>query len=300
MNHRVLTMDRLSPARFAGAMTTSPILVLGATGKTGSRVLTRLAAAGHAVRAGSRSADPPFDWEQHATWAPAVAGVRSIYLTYQPDLAFPGAADRVAGVVAAAKVAGVRRIVLLSGRNEPGAQAAERVVEHSGLEWTLLTASFFAQNFSELPMALDGALDGVVAFPAGDVREPFVDVDDIAEVAVEALTTDRHLGERYELTGPRLMTFADAVAEIASATGRTIEYLPITIDDMSAAMRAEGVPDGDVEAYAELFATVLDGRNAYLSDEVERILGRPPCDFAEYVASSVPTGVWDVAAGRTT
>jgi len=280
-------------------MTTRTILVLGATGKTGRRVSTRLAAAGHTVRAGSRSADPPFDWEQPATWAPAVAGVRSIYLTYQPDLAFPGAAERVAGVVSAATVAGVQRIVLLSGRNEPGARAAEQVVEQSGLEWTLLIASFFAQNFSETPMALDGVLDGVLAFPAGDVREPFVDVDDIAEVAVEALTADRHLARRYELTGPRLMTFADAVAGIAAATGRRIEYVPITIGEMSAAMRAEGVPDGDVEAYAELFATVLDGRNAYVSDDVERILGRPPRDFSEYVASTVAAGVWDIAAGRT-
>ena len=280
-------------------MTTPTTLVLGATGKTGHRVLARLAAAGHAVRSGSRSADPPFDWVQPATWAPAVSGVHSIYLTYQPDLAFPGAADRVAGVVAAAKAAGVQRIVLLSGRNEPGARAAELIVEQSGLEWTVLTASFFAQSFSELPMALDGVLDGELAFPAGDVREPFVDADDIAEAAFAALTTDRHLRRRYELTGPRLMTFADAVAEIAAATGRRIEYVPITIDDMSAAMRAEGVPEGDVEAYAELFATVLDGRNAYVSDDVERILGRPPRDFAAYVAATLPTGVWNVAAGRT-
>jgi uncharacterized protein YbjT (DUF2867 family) len=294
MNHCVSAMERPKHVRFAGAMTTATILVLGATGKTGRRVGTRLTAAGHAVRVGSRFADPRFDWEEPATWAPAVAGVRSIYLTYQPDLAFPGAADRVAGVVSAADAAGVQRIVLLSGRNEPGARAAELIVEQSGLEWTVLTASFFAQNFSELPLALDGVLDGVLAFPAGDVLEPFVDVDDIADVAVEALTTDRHLGRRYELTGPRLMTFADAVAEIASATGRTIEYAPITIDAMSAAMRAEGVPDCDVEAYAELFATVLDGRNAYLSDDVERILGRPPRDFDEYIASTLPTGVWDV------
>ena len=275
------------------------MLVLGATGKTGRRVLARLAAAGHAVRSGSRSADPPFDWEQPATWAPSVSGVHSIYLTYQPDLAFPGAADRVAGVVAAATAAGVQRIVLLSGRNEPGARAAELIVEQSGLEWTVLTASFFAQNFSELPMVLDGVLDGVLAFPAGDVREPFVDVDDIAEAAVVALTTDRHLRRRYELTGPRLMTFADAVTEIAAATGRRIEYVPITIDDMSAAMRAEDMPEGDVEAYAELFATVLDGRNAYVSDDVERILGRRPRDFAEYVAATLPAGLWNVAAGRT-
>jgi uncharacterized protein YbjT (DUF2867 family) len=280
-------------------MTNPTILVLGATGKTGRRVITRLAESGHTVRAGSRSADPRFDWEDAATWAPAVAGVGSIYLTYQPDLAFPGAADRVAGVVDAAKAAGVHRIVLLSGRNEPGARAAEQIVERSGLEWTLLTASFFAQNFSELDIVHDGVLAGVFAFPAGDVGEPFVDADDIAAVAVDALTSDRHLGLRYELTGPRLMTFAEAVAEIAAAAGRPIQYVPITIDDMSAAMRAEGVPETDVDAYADLFTTVLDGRNAYLSGDVERILGRPPRDFADYVAATAPTGVWDVAAERS-
>ena len=277
-------------------MTNPTILVLGATGKTGRRVITRLTASGHAVRAGSRSADIAFDWEDPATWAPAVAGIGSIYLTYQPDLAFPGAAERVAGLVHAAKAAGVRRIVLLSGRNEPGARAAEQVVEQSGCEWTLLVASFFAQNFSELDTVRDGVLAGVVAFPAGDVREPFVDADDIAEVAVAALTSDRHLWRRYELTGPRLMTFGDAVAELAAATGRHIAYVPITIDELSAAMRGDGVPDVDVDAYADLFATVLDGRNAYLSGDVERILGRPPRDFADYLAATVPTGVWDVAA----
>jgi uncharacterized protein YbjT (DUF2867 family) len=281
-------------------MTNPTILVLGATGKTGRRVSTRLAADGHAVRAGSRSADPRFDWEDPATWATAVAGVGSIYLTYQPDLAFPEAADRVAGVVEAAKAAGVHRIVLLSGRNEPGARAAEQIVEQSGLEWTLLVASFFAQNFSESSFVLDGVIAGVFAFPASDdVREPFVDADDIAEIAVDALTSDRHIGRRYELTGPRLMSFADAVAEVSAATRRRIDYVAITIDEMSAAMRAEGVSDTDVEAYADLFATVLDGRNAYLSGDVERILGRPPRDFAEYVSSAVSTGVWDVATGRT-
>jgi uncharacterized protein YbjT (DUF2867 family) len=201
--------------------------------------------------------------------------------------------------VEAAQAAGVRRIVLLSGRNEPGARAAELIVEQSGLEWTFLTASFFAQNFSEVSFVLDGVLAGVFAFPAGDVLEPFVDADDIAEIAVDALTSDRHIGHRYELTGPRLMSFADAVEEVAAATGRRIDYVPITVDEMSAAMRAEGVPERDVDAYADLFATVLDGRNAYLSGDVERALGRPPRDFAEYVASAAAAGVWDVGTGRT-
>ena len=137
------------------------------------------------------------------------------------------------------------------------------------------------------------------AFPAGDVREPFVDADDIAEIAVDVLTSDRHVGRRYELTGPRLMTFGEAVAEIAAATWLPIDYVPITVDEMSAAMRAEGVPDSEVDAYADLFATVLDGRNAYLSGDVERILRRPPRDFAEYVADTASAGVWDVVAGRT-
>ena len=142
-------------------------------------------------------------------------------MNYAPDLAFPGAADRVAAFTRLAVDRGVRRLVLLSGRNEEGAQRAEQAVQRSGAEWTIVRSSIFSQNFSE-GFLLESVLGGELAFPAGNVAEPFVDTDDIADIAVAALTEDRHVGQLYEVTGPRLMTFADAADDIAAATGRAL------------------------------------------------------------------------------
>ena len=195
-------------------MNTNTILVIGSTGKTGKRVATRLTDRGIDVRHGSRSSATPFDWEKPSTWAPALDGVTAVYVTYSPDLAVPGSVEAITELVALAVAAGVRRLVLLSGRGEEEAERAEDVVRASGAEWTIVRATWFAQNFSEGNFADDVAA-GVVALPVGDVLEPFVDADDIADVAVAALTEDRHVGQTYELTGPRLLTFADAVSEIA-------------------------------------------------------------------------------------
>ena len=193
------------------------ILVLGGTGKTGRRVTDRLARLGHRVRIGSRSATPPFDWDDPATWAAAVEGVDAAYVSYYPDVSFPGAAGSVAAFARQAADAGVRRLVMLSGRGEPEAEPAEDGVRGSAAEWTVLRCAMFTQNFSE-HFLLEPVLSGVTALPAGDVAEPFVDVEDIADVAVAALTEDVHAGQVYELTGPRLLTFADAADEIAKAT----------------------------------------------------------------------------------
>src|SRR5688500_10945164 len=187
-----------------------PTLVLGANGKTGARVAQRLRALGRPVRLGSRSGEPPFDWNAPATWPAAVHGVSAAYVNYQPDLAAPGASDAIRAFTALAAEAGVRRLVLLSGRGEPEAQACEQIVRDSGLEFTLLRASWFAQNFSEGHF-VDAILSGEVALPVADVGEPFIDVDDIADAALAALIDDRHVGQLYEMTGPRLLTFAQAV-----------------------------------------------------------------------------------------
>lgn len=268
-----------------------PTLVIGATGKTGRRVAERLAAQGRAVRAGSRHAAVPFDWDAATTWPAALDGAGAAYIAYQPDLAFPGGAERIAGLVDVARRAGVRRLVLLSGRNEPAAQAVEAIVADAGIPWAVVQASFFQQNFSE-GFFVDDVRAGVVAFPAGSVTEPFIDADDIADVAVAALTDDRHLGRVHELTGPELLTFADAVAAIAAATGRRLEYVPVTLDEYGAGMRAAGVPDGEVSSYLELFGEILDGRSSYVTDGVERILGRRPGSFADYARRTASTGVW--------
>jgi uncharacterized protein YbjT (DUF2867 family) len=282
-------------ARAVATSFEQPTLVLGGRGKTGRRVAERLAVRGIPVRLGSRSGEPPFDWEDCATWAPALSGVRSVYLTYYPDLAVPGAVDAVRSLVELAVARGVQRLVLLSGRGEDEAQRAEEAVQASGLDWTIVRASWFNQNFSENYL-LDVVLGGEVVLPARDVGEPFVDADDIADVAVAALTEDGHAGQIYEVTGPRLLTFAEAVAEIAAATGREITYLQISPEAYASALEAEGVPADFVWLVNYLFTTILDGRNAQVRDGVQRALGREPRDFSYYARETAATGVWDAPA----
>jgi uncharacterized protein YbjT (DUF2867 family) len=268
-------------------------LVLGATGKTGRRVALRLATRGVPTRVGSRSGEPPFDWEDKATWAPALHDVESVYVSYFPDLAVPGALAAVRSFAELAVESGVRRLVLLSGRGEEEAQRTELAVQEAGAEWTIVRCAWFSQNFSENYL-LEPILGGEVVLPAGDVPEPFVDADDIADVAVAALTDDRHIGEVYELTGSRLMTFASAVVEIAEATGRDIRYVPLTIEEYAAGAAEHGVPPDFVGFLTYLFSDVL-GHNAYLTDGVQRALGREPGDFSDFVGDTAATGVWKLA-----
>jgi uncharacterized protein YbjT (DUF2867 family) len=274
-----------------------PTLVLGGTGKTGRRVVERLEARGLPVRVGSRSGEPPFDWQNRSTWAPVLRGVGSAYVSYYPDFVVPGAVETVGSFAHLAVERGVPRLVLLSGRGEPPAEQAEQAVRDSGAELTILRSTWFAQNFSEDYWG-EYVLGGEVALPAGEIPEPFVDADDIADVAVAALTEDGHVGQLYELTGPRLLTFAEAVAEIARATGREIRYSPVSIEDFAAAAAEQGVPSEVVEMLTYLFGEVLDGRNARLAGGVQRALARPPRDFSDYARDAAATGIWTPSATR--
>ncbi|MGQ0838531.1 NmrA family NAD(P)-binding protein [Actinokineospora sp.] len=270
--------------------TPDPILVTGGTGKTGRRVAARLTARGLPVRVGSRAATPPFDWAEPSTWEPAVRGVGSAYLNYYPGFGFPGAVAVVTEFCAVAVEAGVRRLVLLSGRGEAESQAAERAVRDSGAQWTVVRASWFNQNFTE-DFLLDAVLAGEIALPAGDVVEAFVDVDDIADVAVAALTEDRHAREVYELSGPRLLGFHDVAAEIAKATGRAVRYVPLSTGQYAATQREMGLPADFVELFGKVVMT-LDGRNASLTDGVQRALGRAPKDFSDFASEAAESGAW--------
>jgi uncharacterized protein YbjT (DUF2867 family) len=269
-----------------------PILVLGASGKTGRRVTERLTAAGRPVRAASRSGETRFDWEDEATWAPALAGVDAVYITYYPDLAFPGAADTVGTFADLAVANGVKRLVLLSGRGEEAARQAELRVEKSGADWTLVRCAFFNQNFSEA--FADAVRYGVLALPGGATAEPFLDADDIADVVVAALTDDRHIGQLYELTGPRLLTFTEAAAVLSTAVGREVQYLPVTPEEYASELVTYGLSEEEAVGISELFAEVLDGRNSYLTDGVQRALGRAPRDFADFARDAAATGVWNL------
>jgi len=270
--------------------TTNTILVIGSTGKTGRRVADRLEARGIPVRHGSRTADIPFDWQDQQTWAPALTDVDKVYITYYPDLAVPGSVDAVRVLTKLATDAGVRRLVLLSGRNETEAERAEDVVKASGLEWTIVRCAFFAQNFDEGAW-LDEVLAGTVALPVDDVAEPFVDVDDIADVVVAALTDDRHVGELYELTGPRLLSFRDAVTEIGVAARRDIATVSVPTDDYTALLAEHGLPQDFIWLLNHLFTEVL-GSKAELTDGVQRALGREPKDFGTYARETAATGAW--------
>jgi uncharacterized protein YbjT (DUF2867 family) len=273
-----------------------PILVLGGTGKTGRRVIERLTARGIPTRVGSRSGEPSFDWDDRATWAPVLQGVGSVYVQHYLD-ALPGAAEILGSFAELAVANGIPRLVHLSGRGEAEAELAEQAVRDTDAEVTTLRSTWFSQNFSE-SYFLDGLLAGELALPAGNTPEPFVDADDIADVAVAALTGDGHVGEVYELTGPRVLTFADAVGEIAEATGREIRYKPVSIEDFAAALEEQAVPSEWIELLVYLFQEVLDGRNAHLADGVQRALGREPRDFADYARDAAATGVWIPAPAR--
>lgn len=266
-------------------------LVLSGTGKTGRRVAERLSARGMPVRIGSRSGAPPFDWNDRDTWAPALRDVASVYVAYVPDVTWPGAVEEIASFVDLAVDQGVRKLVFLSGRGEPEAYRSEHIVQASEVDWTIVRAAWFNQNFSE-GWLREPVLSGTLALPVNDVAEPFVDVDDIADVAAAALREDGHSDELYEVTGPRLLTFTDVATEISKASGLHVEYVPITAEEYAAVAAAHGMPEEDAALLTDLITDVLDGRNAYLADGVQRALGRPPKDFSDYARDVAASGAW--------
>jgi len=275
-------------------MQDQPILVIGATGKTGARVARKLEALGHNVRRGTRSADIPFDWEQPGTWGPALSGVRAAYVTYFPDLAFPGAVEKLEALCVVARQAGVGHLVLLSGRGEHHARLGEEVVRASGVDFTIVRSAWFAQNFSEGYLR-DPILAGVLPMPGGEIAEPIIDIDDIADVVVAALTGEGHKGQLYEVTGPRLMTFAEMAQELSGALGRPVRHVPITFEEFHANV-AEAGGTFVADVFTAIARETLDGRNAHLTDGVERALGRAPRDFSGYARAAAASGAWSTAA----
>jgi len=274
-----------------------PILIIGKNGKTGSRVNRRLQALGYATRALSRSTQLPFDWDKPATWRPAIEGTRAAYVTYQPDLAVPRAASTVKAFLQVAAQAGLEHIVLLTGRGEEGAERAEAILRSSGLAWTVIRASWFCQNFSESFM-LEGILTGELVLPAGDTLEPFIDVDDIADVAVAALTKPGLRNRLFEVTGPRALTFAQCIQEISAALGRPLTYTRVPVEAYISALQEQGVPEDLQWLLRELFTVVFDGRNSAVMPGVEEALGRPATDFKAYVRKTIESGVWDAAVQK--
>ncbi|MEU6261177.1 NAD(P)H-binding protein [Streptomyces sp. NPDC047043] len=269
---------------------TTTVMVTGASGRTGSRVAEAARAAGLTVRAASRAQG--FDWENSATWARVLRDADAAYLMYPSDIGSPAAAEAIGALAREAVGLGVRRLVLLSARGEDQARPAEEALKSSGADWTVVRATWFAQNFSEGPL-VEGLRQGELVFPGGEVKEPFVDVRDIADVVVAVLSAgDRYVGRTLELTGPRLLSWREAVAEIAAATGRPLTYTPVPTRAYGEALTGFGMPPEEVELLVEVFETLMDGRNARLTDDVQGVLGREPRDFGDFAWEAAAAGTW--------
>lgn len=269
------------------------ILVIGGTGKTGRRVAEKLTALGHHVRVGSRNADPAFDWHKADGWDAALEGMDMVYITFQPDLAVPGALEAIETLVRKAKVKGVKKMILLSGKGEREAELCEQVLIHSGIEYTIVRASWFNQNFSE-SFFLEPILAGNLAMPKPRVRVPYVDANDIAEVVVASFLDEKHHGKIYEVTGPRLMTFSDIAQEVSNATGREIEYTAISMEAYNEIMQEAGLPEDYIWLINYLFNEVLDNEdNSIVTNDVEKVLGRKARDFSDFASETAATGIWE-------
>jgi uncharacterized protein YbjT (DUF2867 family) len=283
-------MDRLGACWCHEGMT---ILVLGARGKTGRRVVSRLNDLGQSVRAASRSTGTRFDLADRASWGPALSGASAVYLVPMNETVD---AATVAEFTGAAVDAGVRRLVLLSARGTAGLphpfqEPVELAVRGSGAEWTILRPAWFAQNFTE-DFLFEPLRAGELALSAGEGREAFVDAEDIADVAVAALTQDGHAGEVYELSGPEALSFRTVVELVAEATGRQIRYEPMEVARFTAMMASQGIPHEVTELLVELLDMIRRGAGEHVSDGVQRALGREPRSFADFVKAAAAADAW--------
>jgi len=274
-------------------MTTKKILVLGSNGKTGRRVAARLQQIETIeVRLGSRSEKTPFDWEKPELWKAALQDIHTVYITFQPDLAVPFATTAIEIFTRLATASGVQKMVLLSGRGEKEAQVCEEIVKKNAKNWTIVRASWFNQNFSE-SFFLDPILAGIVALPRAEALEPFTDADDIAAVVTASLLEEKHNGKTYELTGPRLLTFQQAVQEIAEASGRNISFQELTLSQYIQMLQEYQIPEDHIWLVNYLFEHVLDGRNSSITNDIEKVLGRKAKDFKTYAQETAKTGIWN-------
>ena len=276
----------------------APILVLGGTGTVGSRVAALLRDSGREVRVAARHAGHRFDWDDPGTWAGALSGVPEMFLLLPDQTGLPQE------FLATARRAGVRRVVMHSDRglevmgNAP-LQDAERQVRASGLDWTIVRPDWFHQDFETFfrPAVLAGKL----CLPVPTARQGFVDADDIAAVEVAALTgkdlTGKDLtgddltGEVIEVTGPRALSFPDAVAALSRATGREITF-DGTVGAYRDVMRADGLPDEVIDLLAAGFSALESRGDTTPTGVVERLLGRPGRDFTDYAAATAARGAW--------
>ncbi|GAA3458868.1 NAD(P)H-binding protein [Saccharothrix longispora] len=263
------------------------ILVIGATGKTGRRVTTALAERGVEHRPASRGAEVRFDWDDPSTWRSAVDGATAVYLVPPPTTLDDA---EVAAFVPVAVDAGVRRIVLLSARGISLDDGRERAVRESGVDWVVLRPAWFSQNFSEDFFQPQVAAGQVVLPSGGDGAHPFVDARDIADVAVAALTQEGHEGAVYELSGPRALSFEEALAVLGDVSGRAARVVDVPPAEFVPLLVGGGLSPQYAEVLTMSLTAIRDGHDAALSDGVPSVLGREARSFEDYAKGAA--GAW--------
>jgi len=272
------------------------ILVTTPNGKVGSEVIQQLQAQGHEVRVGAhtvekaRAAFPGsdvvhFDFENPESVKAALEGVNALYLASPGDML----EGPVNAVVDAAKRAGVKRVVRLSAAGvEYGDSPLRRVelhLEASGLEHTFLRPNWFMQNYST--MSAEGVRQGTLYEPAADGKTAFIDARDIASVAVVALTGEGHGGKAYTLTGPEALSRNEVAALFSSALGREVKYVAVSDEQLRQGMA--GAPQGYVELMSALYGFVRAGATEAVTDEVQKVTGRAPIHFEQFIADHLET-----------
>jgi uncharacterized protein YbjT (DUF2867 family) len=266
------------------------VLVLGGTGKTGSRVAARLSAHGASVRTAARSAgDARFDWDDPATWERALRGATRVYLV--PPTLRIDFAGQVGRFLDQSERAGVGHVTYLSayGMERAPAQVALRAVEldlaaRTSLTSTVIRPAWFMEDFSETFLQ---PVDDEIVVPAGDGAEAYVSAEDIASVAAATLTDPgRHAGRAYAPTGPQALTMDEAAELISEAAGRTISYRDTDREEWIAAMVATGIPAEYAHVLRPLTATMAGGDGARPNSDVLDVTGTRPVTFAEFAAKT--------------
>lgn len=264
-------------------------LILGGAGRSGSRIHNRLIRLGVPTRLVSRRTG--FDWDSPATWSHALRGASAAFVCFTPDLAFPGVPEKMEALGSLAAREGLQRLVLLSGRGEEGARASEAALRRAGVPTTVLRCSWFQQNFSE--HFLTGPVRrGRLRLPAPDVPEAFVDLDDVADAAVVTLTRPHPGNDTYELSGPELLTFAEAAEILSEARQSTVTFESVDVESFVADLALDGVPGSEAEPLAYLFTDILDGRNASLVHGVQEVLERQPSSLRSFARRAAAAGAW--------
>jgi uncharacterized protein YbjT (DUF2867 family) len=274
------------------------ILLTGATGTIGRATMTALRAANAAFKVAARNPaelhalgvpSVAFDWDQLSSYLPALQGVDRLFLLT------PNSERQVGYIlqaVAAAKRAGVRHIVRVSVMGadaEPGIIlgrqhfAAEREIRASGIGCTMLRPTFFMDNFIRY-YGVDPHKDSQVYLPNGDGKAAWVDPADVGEVVAKVLCTDSYAGSVIDLTGPELLSTAEALSVLSSVLGHRHTYVDVSEQAAREAMEKTGMPAWLADAFLELNALIRQGHAAALTSGVQQVLGRPPRSMREWAA----------------